>query len=130
MQFAAKEWRTDSPPYGKRPIWQYVWLQGSQWHSDHNWARSGWGTAGIRLNDSPDGLLGYRRADIERICRDNGIDIETAKVVGWLPMTAPAPMPPEDRPALAPCDDGEWASPTFPRTDALRGAVRAVKGVK
>lgn len=109
---SADAWRTDSPPYGKRPIWQYVFLQGSSDHM-HNWmpfARAGWGTAGIRTNDSTDSLLGYRRSDIERICKDSDIDIWTVKLVGWLPMAPPALLTESDRPALAPCDDGEYSA--------------------
>tara|TARA_R100000093_G_scaffold41509_2_gene21665 strand:+ start:777 stop:1241 length:465 start_codon:yes stop_codon:yes gene_type:complete len=55
-------------------------------------------------------LLGYRQSDIERICRDNDIDIWTAKVVGWLPMITPAALTEADLPPLAPCDDGEWSA--------------------
>lgn len=106
----AETWRTDSPPFGKRPIWQYVWLQGSCWHSGEYWFRQGWGTAGIRTNTAKDGYLGYRDEDIARICRDNDIDYETAKVVGWLPMTPPALLAPIEREALAPCEDGEWGT--------------------
>lgn len=103
------EWRTDSPSFGRRPIWQYVWLQGRCDHSGHGWFRQGWGTAGIRTTDAPDGLLGYRRSDIERICRDNDIDIESVRLVGWLPMVPPALLTLEEQPPLAPCDDGEWS---------------------
>lgn len=105
-------WRTDSPPFGKRPIWQYVFLQGSSDHMGDGmpWARAGWGTAAIRTNDAEDGLLGYRRSDIERICKDSDIDIWTAKLVGWLPMTPPALLTEQDRPALAKCDDGEYSA--------------------
>lgn len=110
---SADAWRTDSPPYGKRPIWQYVFLQGSSDHMGDGmpWARAGWGTAAIRPNDHPDGLLGYRRSDIERICRDNDIDLWTATLVGWLPMLPPALLTEQERPALAPCDDGAYFAP-------------------
>lgn len=106
----AHAWRTDSPPFGKRPIWQYVFLQGECRHDGYSWSRAGWGTAGIRTNDAKDGLLGYRAADIERICKDNDIDLWSAKLVGWLPMTAPALLTENDLPALAPCDDGDWSA--------------------
>ncbi len=106
----ASAWRTDSPIYGKRPIWQYVFLQGTAYHNDGYWMRSGWGTAGIRTNDADDALLGYRRADIERICKDNDIDLYSVRLVGWLPMTPPALITCENRPALALCDDGEWSA--------------------
>lgn len=104
----ADAWRTDSPPFGKRPIWQFVWLQGEQYHSGQTWFRQGWGTAGIRTNDAEDGMLGFRRSDIERICRDNDIQPESVVVVGWLPMSPPALLEEVERKALAPCDDGEW----------------------
>jgi hypothetical protein len=107
---SADAWRTDSPPFGKRPIWQYVWLQGYSYHSGHYWDRQGWGTAGIRTNDAEDGLLGYRRSDIERICKDNDIDLISVRLVGWLPMTPPATLRAGERASLAPCDDGEWAA--------------------
>lgn len=106
----ASTWRTDSPPFGQRPIWQFVWLQGECYHSGTTWFRQGWGTAAIRTNDAADGLKGYRRADIERICLDNDIDPTTVDVVGWLPMQLPALLSVEVRPALAPCDDGEWSA--------------------
>ena len=109
---SADTWRTDSPPYGDRPIWQYVFLQGSSDHMGDGmpWARSGWGTAAVRTNDHADGLLGYRKSDIERICKDNDIDLWTVKLVGWLPMQPPALLTDQPRPALAPCDDGEWSA--------------------
>ena len=108
----ADEWRTDSPDFGQRPIWQYVFLQGSSehTHSCRPWARCGWGTATIRPVSAPDSLLGYRKSDIERICRDNDIDLWTAKLVGWLPAVPPALLTDCDRPALEPCADGEWAA--------------------
>ena len=105
---SAKAWRLDSPPFGKRPIWQFVWLQGECEHDGDAWFRQGWGTATIRTNDSPDGMLGYRKADIERICRDNDIDLWTARVVAWLPMTPPAMLNSGMRLQLAKSDDGEW----------------------
>jgi hypothetical protein len=105
----ADAWRTDSPPFGKRPIWQYIWVQGEKYHSGTTWFRQGWGTAAIRTNDAEDGFQGYRRSDIERICRDNDIEPCSADVVGWLPMTPPALLRDETRPRLAPSDDGEYA---------------------
>lgn len=119
----ADAWRTDSPPFGKRPIWQYVWLQGECYHSGTTWFRQGWGTAGIRTNDADDGCLGYRRSDIERICRDNDIDPVSVDVVGWLPMAPPALLSGEMRPRLAPCDDGEYSAQAIEarqRQDAKR----------
>lgn len=131
---SADHWRTDSPPFGKRPIWQYVWLQGETYHSGHTWFRQGWGTAAIRTNGAEDGLLGYRRADIERICRDNDMLVGSVSVVGWLPMTPPALLQEEERPRLPPCDDGEWshtpAAPTSANTPAAEGAGAGMGAVK
>ncbi len=104
-------WRTDSPPYGSRPIWQYVFIQGEQYHSGQTWARAGWGIAGIRTNDAPDGYAGYRKSDIERICSVWGMDFCLCPVVvGWLPMVPPALITESPLPALDPCDDGEWSA--------------------
>lgn len=133
---SADTWRLDSPPYGKRPIWQYVWLQGEKEHSGDLWFRQGWGTATIRPNEAPDSLLGYRRADIERICRDYGIDLWSARVVAWLPMLPPAALNAGMRPALAPCDDGAWAASamsagtaeTAQQAQARRAASAAPEG--
>jgi hypothetical protein len=108
------EWRTDSPPFGKRPIWQYVWVQGEKYHSGTTWFRQGWGTAAIRINDAEDGFQGFRRSDIERICLDNDMAIESAEVVGWLPMMPPAPLREQTLPRLRPSDDGEWAASAAP----------------
>lgn len=108
MRYAADEWRTDNPPFGKRPVYQYVLLQGSCHHDGRDWFRQGWGTAGIRPHSDPEALHGYRRSDVERIAKDYDIDIETVRVVGWLPACPPAPFREEPRDAVPPSDDGEW----------------------
>lgn len=118
---SAAAWRLDSPPFGERPIWQYVWLQGEKEHSGDLWFRHGWGTAAIRPTNAPDGLFGYRRSDIERICHDNDIDLWSVRVVAWLPMQPPALLNAGMRPALAPCDDGEWAASAIEARRAATG---------
>lgn len=106
----ASGWRTDSPTFGKRPIYQFVFIQGEKYHSGQTWMRAGWGTATIRTTHAEDSFQGYRRADIERIARDNDMDIATVDVVGWLPASPPAPTTETLLPRLQPCDDGEFAA--------------------
>lgn len=94
---SADAWRTDSLPFDKRPIWQFVWVQGECYHSGPTWFRQGWGTAAIRPDDAEDAFQGYRASDIQRICDDNDIAFITAEVVGWLPMVPPALLEQEER---------------------------------
>lgn len=104
-------WRTDVPDFGSTPIWQYVWLQGEEYHSGRTWFRQGWGTAAIRVGHASDNYRGYRKADIERICKDNGIDFGLGPViVGWLPMSPPVALTDGDMPPLVERDDGKWSA--------------------
>ena len=103
-------WRTDVPEFGKTPIWQHIFVQGSCYHDGGTWFRTGWGRATIRVQHSPEHFLGYKRDHIEAICREFDIDIETVRVVGWLPSRPPAPLTDETLPALPLRNDGEWSA--------------------
>lgn len=107
----ARAWRTDSPDFGQCPIWQYVWIQGEQYHSGHTWFRQGWGIATIRVAHADDHYRGYRQSDIEAICERNGIDFNLGPViVGWLPAFPPVELDGEPHPSIAARSDGEYAA--------------------
>lgn len=104
-------WRTDAPPFGASPIWQFVLVQGEEYHSGTTWFREGWGLATIRVAHAEDNYCGYRRSDIEAICENHGIGFEMGpRIVGWLPACAPAPYFGERKPALPLREDGEWSA--------------------
>jgi hypothetical protein len=119
---SADTWRTDSPPFGQSPIWQYVWVQGEKYHSGQTWFRHGWGLATIRVAHADDHYRGYRRADIETICKNYDIDFALGPViVGWLPAEPPALLEEVERPSLEPRDDGEWAASAIEARRAATG---------
>jgi hypothetical protein len=77
------------PPVDYQPGRQFIRIEGSTHHSGLHWARVWCGEAFIRKPGADDELLQYRRSDIERLCRDGDIDIETAQVTHWMPAAFP-----------------------------------------
>ena len=82
----SRAWRTDTPPFMSRPIYQFVLLEGFQEHSGNTWARKFAGTAMIA--QGPESRFGYRASDIDRIQADGDMTCVT-KVLGWVPATWP-----------------------------------------
>lgn len=80
----------DRPHIDHQPGRQFIRVEGSRYHSDATWARVGCGIACVRNLESEDQLLQYRRKDIEQICEDADMDIESAVVTHWMPAIFPA----------------------------------------
>jgi hypothetical protein len=78
----------DMPPFEHCPHRLFILVEGFKEHSGSLWNRLWADTAFIRPEDAPDGMLGYRRADIERIERDGDMDC-AERIVGWLPAVFP-----------------------------------------
>jgi hypothetical protein len=97
-------WRpiSERPPIMEQPGFQFIVIQGSRFHSGAHWARQWRGLATIRTPGSDDELLQYLRSDVERICRDGDIDLDTAVVTHWMPAVfTPLPEPVRDLKAAA-----------------------------
>lgn len=77
----------DRPDFESQPMWQFIHLKGSKFHSGGDWSRRNAGTAAIDRN----GPYGYRQSDFMRICADGDMDPMTARVTHWMPMKFPAP---------------------------------------
>ena len=82
----------DQPPYMERPCRQFIRIEGRRYHSGVHWARVWCGEAFIRPDDADDGMLGYRKADMLRLCQDGDIEPETAEVTHWMPAAFPLLM--------------------------------------
>lgn len=76
-------------PWDTQPYRQFIRLEGHREHSGARWARVYCGEAFVRPPDAPDGLMGYRLEDIKRLCQHGDIDIESAKITHWMPVTFP-----------------------------------------
>lgn len=83
---------SERPEFDKRPMRQFVRIEGSRYHSGCEWHRVWCGDAFIRHDDDPDGIQGYRKADILRLCADGDMDPETVEVTHWMPAIYP-PLP-------------------------------------
>lgn len=85
------EWKSVSemPEWDQRPGRQFIRLEGSRYHSDGHWHRVWAGEAFIRKSDDDDAILGYRAADIKRLCADGDMDVSSAVVTHWMPAIFP-----------------------------------------
>lgn len=88
------EWKPicDRPPIDSQPCRQFIRLEGSSEHSGFTWARVHCGEAYTRKLGSDGELLQYRAADIQRLCKDGDMDVESAVVTHWMPAVFP-PVP-------------------------------------
>lgn len=115
-------WKTASerPAWDEQPMRQFIRLEGSCTHHGDTWARVFCGEAWIRKPGTEDELLGYRKSDIERLCRDGDIDIETAEVTHWMPAIFPdLPRPPKN-----PLDQNDIRNFMRPVGERLIGRAR------
>ena len=85
----------DQPDFENRPHRQFILVEGWQAHSGVTWARAHWGIARICREDQPDYLMGYQRADVERIMREDAMD-GVDRIDYWMPAKCP-PFPPTVR---------------------------------
>ena len=92
---------SEQPPFMERPCRQFIRIEGSRYHSGAHWGRVWCGDAFIRKDDDPEALLGYRKADILRLCVDGDMEPETAQVTHWMPAAFPLLMDVEPAPSKA-----------------------------
>lgn len=83
MSAVTLDWKpiSELPDWEHRPSRQFVHIEGWEAHSGPRWRRQIIGDAYI--DRTPDGLMGYRRADIERLLRDGHMD--AGEVSHWVP---------------------------------------------
>ena len=75
-----------------RPGRQFIRIEGSSDHSGHSWVRVFCGEAFIRKPGAEDEMYGYRKSDIERLCKDGDMDLWSARVTHWMPFCLPPVM--------------------------------------
>ncbi len=72
----------DLPPAGERAGRVFVVVEGSQFHSGHEWLRA---RAGIARTQNS----GFYPEDIEAIAQQDHMDALTARVTHWMPLDLP-----------------------------------------
>lgn len=83
----AQGWRPieTAPDFMNRPARQFIRIEGTREHSGGRWTRVWCGEAFIRMPGADGEMLGFRKADIIRLCEDGDMDLYTAKVTHWMP---------------------------------------------
>lgn len=80
---------SEQPADDQRPGRQFIIVEGSSDHSGLSWHRMHIGDAYIRKPGTDGEMLGYRKEDILRICKDGDMDPFTAMVTYWMPAAFP-----------------------------------------
>ncbi|MHC2867928.1 hypothetical protein ACVIYH_009061 [Bradyrhizobium diazoefficiens] len=84
-------------PWDEQPGRQFIRIEGYAEHSGAKWHRVYVGDAMARKLDDPEAILGFRAADIIRLCKDGDIDLHSAEVTHWMPAIWPALALPSDQ---------------------------------
>lgn len=77
------------PDFMERPGRQFIRIEGEAEHSGMCWSRVWCGEAYIRKEGADDEMLGYRKSDILRLCKDGDMIPSSARVTHWMPARFP-----------------------------------------